>query len=68
MKCKECGQSLVEIDNRGQHLRGCLTCNEWRDGEGNLVKLPVEDLAIIGLWPWAVIRLPQMAANALVAQ
>ena len=46
-KCKECGQPLVEVDNRGQHLRGCLTCNLWQNSAGNVVKLSVEDLAAL---------------------
>jgi hypothetical protein len=45
--CTECKQLLIEIDNRGQRLRGCLTCNKWRDGQGNQVKLSVEDLAAL---------------------
>ena len=28
--CTECKQPLIMIDNRGRHLQGCLTCNEWR--------------------------------------
>jgi hypothetical protein len=39
MNCIECKQPLIEVDNRGQHLVGCLTCNEWLDDEGNLVKV-----------------------------
>jgi hypothetical protein len=46
-ECKECGQPLIEVDNRGQHLRGCLTCNEWHDRHGNLVRLSEEDLATL---------------------
>jgi hypothetical protein len=45
--CKECGQPLIEIDNRGQHLIGCLTCNEWHGEDGNPIKLSVEDLAAL---------------------
>jgi hypothetical protein len=49
--CKECGQPIIEIDNRGKHLRGCLTCNGWRDSEDNFVELSVEDLtALHALW------------------
>ena len=47
MKCKGCGQPLIEVDNRGQRLRGCLTCNEWRDSAGDVVKLSVDDLAAV---------------------
>jgi hypothetical protein len=46
-KCKECGQPLIEVDNRGRRLRGCLTCNGWRDPDDKLVKLSVEDLAAL---------------------
>jgi hypothetical protein len=46
-RCKECGQRTIIIDNRGRFLRGCPTCNQWRDGQGNLVKLSVEDLAAL---------------------
>ena len=27
--CFECKRPLVEIDNRGQRFRGCMTCNIW---------------------------------------
>jgi hypothetical protein len=40
--CVECKRPLVEIDNRGHRLRGCLTCNVWHDSDGNVVKLSVE--------------------------
>jgi hypothetical protein len=43
--CFECKRPLVEIDNRGHHLRGCLTCNIWWSLRGGgAVKLSVEDL------------------------
>jgi hypothetical protein len=34
-----CGQESMEIDNRGERLMGCLTCNLWavlivRGGQG----------------------------------
>jgi hypothetical protein len=50
--CPECKQQLVEIDNRGHHLRGCLTCNIWWSVSGGTqVKLSVEDLhALQQLW------------------
>ena len=43
--CLECKQPLIMIDNRGRHLQGCVTCNEWRDSAGNAVKLSVEGCA-----------------------
>ena len=36
-RCNNCGQALMEIDNRGERLMGCLTCNLWapaRESEG----------------------------------
>ena len=43
--CFECKRPLAEIDNRGQRLRGCLTCNIWWSlTGGGPVKLSVEDL------------------------
>ena len=43
--CFECKRPLVEIDNRGHHLRGCMTCNIWWSlTGGGAVKLSVEDL------------------------
>ena len=46
--CTECKQSLIEIDNRGELLRGCATCNIWWPLEGGMgVKLSVEDLQAI---------------------
>ena len=46
--CKECGQPVVEIDNRGQRLHGCMTCNVWWSVTGGgAVKLSVEDLAAL---------------------
>ena len=48
--CFECKRLLVEIDNRGQRLRGCMTCNIWCTAEGNKVRLSEEDLrALHGL-------------------
>jgi hypothetical protein len=41
--CLECKQKLIEIDNRGEHLTGCLTCNIWWSLRG-WRKLSVEDL------------------------
>ena len=44
-RCHNCGQELVEIDNRGERLTGCLTCNLWTasDAKG-WTRLSVEDL------------------------
>jgi hypothetical protein len=46
--CFECKRPLVEIDNRGQRLPGCMTCNKWWSlTEREAVKLSVEDLAAL---------------------
>ena len=46
--CFECKRPLVEIDNRGQRLRGCMTCNKWWSlTEREAVKLSVEDLSAL---------------------
>jgi hypothetical protein len=28
-RCNQCGQEIIEIDNGGMRLIGCLTCNLW---------------------------------------
>ena len=43
--CHECKQPLMEIDNRGQRLRGCLTCNIWWSGDDEKVRLSEADLS-----------------------
>ena len=44
LTCTECKQPLVEIDNRGKHLSGCMTCNIWWSAEGKKIRLSEEDL------------------------
>ncbi|MGH9552893.1 MAG: hypothetical protein ACRD3W_26165 [Terriglobales bacterium] len=47
-RCNPCGQPLVEIDNQGQRLKGCLTCNLWvAEGKEYWVRLSEEDLRAI---------------------
>jgi hypothetical protein len=44
-RCNQCGQELVEIDNHGEQLVGCLTCNLWAAPEGRTwIRLNEEDL------------------------
>ena len=46
--CFECKRPLVEIDNRGQRLHRCMTCNIWWSlTGGGAVKSSVEDLAAL---------------------
>jgi hypothetical protein len=42
--CHECKRPLTEVDNRGQLLRGCMTCNIWWSHDGAKVRLSEEDL------------------------
>ena len=44
-RCYNCGQELIEIDNRGERVTGCLTCNLWSaEGKEHWVRLGEEDL------------------------
>jgi hypothetical protein len=45
--CFECKRPLAEIDNRGQHLRGCMTCNIWWSADDKKVRLSEVDLAVL---------------------
>jgi len=45
--CHECKQPLIAVDNRKQHLVGCLICNRWTDKDGNPVQLSERDLAAL---------------------
>jgi len=40
---------LTEIDNRGQLLKGCMTCNIWWSSTGDKVRLSEEDLRSLHL-------------------
>ena len=43
--CNQGKQPLIEIDNRGERLKGCLTCNLWSTVDRKLWKrLSEEDL------------------------
>src|SRR6476646_8932501 len=43
--CNQCKQPLIEIDNRGERLKGCLTCNLWSTVDRKLWRrLSEEDL------------------------
>jgi hypothetical protein len=43
--CNHCKQAQIEIDNRGERLTGCLTCNLWATTGGKRWKrLSEEDL------------------------
>jgi hypothetical protein len=44
-RCKQCNQRLVEIDNYGERLIGCIECNRWSwRGSKRLMELPENDL------------------------
>jgi hypothetical protein len=58
--CRECKQPLVEIDDRGIHLTGCMTCNVWWSRDGEKVRLSEEDLRAL----YAMRRLRGAATEA----
>ena len=44
-RCKQCNQRLVEIDNYGERLIGCIECNRWSwRGSKRPIELPEDDL------------------------
>ena len=44
-RCHQCGQELIELENRGKRLVGCLTCNLWAAADNNRwIRLGEEDL------------------------
>ena len=45
--CHECKQPLIEVDNRGRQLVGCLICNRWTDRDGNAAELSEKDLVAL---------------------
>jgi hypothetical protein len=49
-RCKQCDQPLVEIDNYGERLIGCIECNRWTwRGSKQPIELPVDDLEALKL-------------------
>jgi hypothetical protein len=49
-RCNHCQQELIEIDNRGERLAGCLSCNLWSvAGEKLWMALSKEDLNALEL-------------------
>ena len=47
-RCNHCQQELVGIDNRGERLTGCLSCNLWSaSGEKLWIELCAEDLVAL---------------------
>jgi hypothetical protein len=45
--CFECKRPLVDIDNRGKRLTGCMTCNIWWSADDKQVRLSEEDLSAL---------------------
>jgi hypothetical protein len=44
-RCKQCNQRLVEIDNYGERLIGCIECNRWTwRGSKRAIELPEGDV------------------------
>jgi len=47
-KCKRCSDTLIEIEDRGTRLIGCLACNDWRSLDGlRRVKLAEDDVGAL---------------------
>ena len=47
-KCKRCSGTLIEIEDRGTRLIGCLDCNDWRSTDGlRRVKLADDDVGAL---------------------
>jgi hypothetical protein len=61
-RCNHCKQALIEIDNRGERLTGCLSCNLWAaDNSKGWKQLSEADLralhAAATLRSWACLML-----------
>jgi hypothetical protein len=50
--CFQCRGSLIEIDNYGERLIGCVKCNRWtRFGSEHVtMQLPEEDIEALRYW------------------
>src|SRR5262245_18053418 len=49
-RCKQCNQPLVDIDNYGERIIGCIKCNRWTwRGSKQPIELPVDDLEALKL-------------------
>ena len=60
----ECRHPLTEIDNYGQRLKGCMTCNIWWSLEGTKVPLPEEDNFALRQLRWERATHPRKAPGA----
>ncbi len=47
--CHECKRPLIEIDNHGERLKGCMTCNIWWTLDDTKKRLPETDLHALHL-------------------
>lgn len=49
-RCIQCKEPLIKIDNYGEGLTGCLTCNLWSVADGKRwIRLSEEDLRTLHL-------------------
>jgi hypothetical protein len=46
-QCDNCHQLLIEINQYGSLLLGCIHCNKWSDPDGAVVELDEEDIAVL---------------------
>jgi hypothetical protein len=47
--CHECKRPLIDIDNYGERLTGCMTCNIWWTGDNAKRRLSEADLHALHL-------------------
>jgi len=45
----QCGEELINIDNRGEHFTGCLYCNRWEPIAKRSMRLSEDDLRALRL-------------------
>jgi hypothetical protein len=46
---------MIEVDNYGQRLIGCVGCNRWaRFGSEDVIELPEEDIEALRYWRTAM--------------
>jgi hypothetical protein len=53
--CFHCREPMIEVDNYGQRLIGCVGCNRWaRFGSEDVIELPEEDIEALRYWRTAM--------------
>jgi hypothetical protein len=47
--CRECKRPVIELDNYGERLTGCITCNIWWTADDIKKRLSEADLQALHL-------------------